>query len=360
MNPPEQLSAARRRRMQVRLLAWFDKYRRELPWRNSRDPYRIWVSEVMLQQTTVKAVTPLFLQFVERFPTLKELANASEQEVLHAWQGLGYYRRARWLHQAARQIMADFEGEFPATPETLELLPGIGLYTRNAILSQAFDQRLPIVEANTLRVLTRLQASRLDPKSGAGAAWLWNAAEELLPKARCGDWNQALMELGAIVCTVKAPNCLNCPLRKDCVARTLGVVSDLPVASKRAHRIEEREVGLLVRSPAGFLIVQLPAKARRWGTMWTIPTRVVAEGASELDAANALATELGLKSPALVPHGKLSYIVTRHRITLTLFAVHKRSPKINLAAWPDHRWIDSKEANQYPMSTHQRRLFTDL
>jgi A/G-specific adenine glycosylase len=256
--------------------------------------------------------------------------------------------------------MADFDGEFPTTPETLDRLPGIGRYTRNAILSQAFDQRLPIVEANSLRVLTRLHASRVDAKSSEGVTWLWNTAEELLPKARCGDWNQALMELGAMVCTVKEPKCSTCPVRTDCQARKLGMVEELPVASKRALRIEEREVGLLVRSPAGDLIVQLPAKARRWGTMWTIPTRVVAEGASELDAANTLATELGLKSPALVPHSKLNYIVTRHRITLTVFATHQRSPKINLVAWPDHRWIDSKEVNQYPMSTHQRRLFTDI
>jgi A/G-specific adenine glycosylase len=345
--------------MQVRLLAWFDEHRRELPWRNSRDPYRIWVSEVMLQQTTVKAVTPLFIKFIQRFPTVVELANSTEQEVLHAWQGLGYYRRARWLHQAAKRIMADFHGQFPTTPEALDTLPGIGRYTRNAILSQAFDQRLPIVEANSLRVLTRLQASRLEPKSTAGSAWLWKAAEQLLPKTRCGDWNQALMELGAMICTVKAPKCSACPVFTDCQARKLGVADALPVTSKSAEKIVEREVGLLIQSTAGVLIVQLPSNARRWGTMWTIPTHVVEDGATELDAANALAKELGLKSPALVLHNKLSYIVTRHRITLTVFAVHQRTPKLKFADWPDHRWIDSNKASQYPMSTHQRRLFND-
>ena len=345
--------------MRMRLLAWFDEHRRELPWRHSRDPYSIWVSEVMLQQTTVKAVTPLFIKFVERFPTLSNLAKATEQEVLHAWQGLGYYRRARWLHQAARQIVSEFNGQFPNMPETLDMLPGIGRYTRNAILSQAFDQRLPIVEANSLRVLTRLFASRLDTKSSAGSAWLWNAAEEMLPKTRCGDWNQAIMELGAVVCTVKTPNCPACPVRDDCQAHRLGIVGELPVTSKRALRIEEREVGLLLRSPAGFLIVQRPASARRWGMMWSIPTRTIVAGMNEIDAGRVLATDIGLKQPVLRPHARQSYIVTRHRITLIVFAVRDRVGKLNLSSWADHRWVTAAEAKYYPMSTHQRRLFND-
>jgi A/G-specific adenine glycosylase len=356
MKPPESFTAAQRRRVQTRLLAWFDQHRRELPWRKNRDAYRIWVSEVMLQQTTVKAVMPLFNQFMALFPTVQDLAKATEQQVLHAWQGLGYYRRARWLHQAAQHIVNEFDRVMPMTAEAWDTLPGIGRYTRNAILSQAFDQRLPIVEANSLRVMSRWFASRYDPKSGEGVAWLWDAAETMMPKSRCGDWNQALMELGALVCTVKEPRCDVCPVRTVCHAHKQGVQHELPVLAKRAEKIVEQEVGLLVRSLAGVLLVQLPPTARRWGTMWTIPTAPV-EG-DEAVAGRTLANQLGLKKPKLLPHSKLAYIVTRHRITLTVYAVDVYSKVLDLSSWADHRWVTLADVAEYPMSTHQRRLFS--
>ncbi len=359
MNPPVQLSATQRRRLQVRLLGWFDDHRRELPWRNDRDPYCIWVSEVMLQQTTVKAVLPLYLKFLECFPTVFILAKATEQDVLRAWQGLGYYRRARWLHTAAQKIVTQHSGTFPTTPDEWDTLPGVGRYTRNAILSQAFDQRLPIVEANSLRVLSRLCASWLDPKSGAGVDWLWQTAAELLPKSRCGDWNQALMELGALVCTVNAPKCEECPVRTDCQSRKLGVADELPVASKHVEKISESEIGLLIRSSSGVLLIQLPAKARRWGTMWTIPTHAVDDGKSELETAQSFAHKLGLKND-IVPYTTVSYIVTRHRITLTVFQVQDETATLNHDQWIDHDWVTASSASNYPMSTHQRRLLMKI
>ena len=179
------------------LLAWFDKHRRDLPWRENRDPYRIWVSEVMLQQTTVAAVVPYFHRFLAAFPTLHSLADADEQQVLKLWEGLGYYRRARHLHAAAKQL-AEFDTP-PNDPEVWAELPGVGRYILGAVLSQAFDRKLPIVEANTLRVLARLFAYPGDPREGEGKTWVWSAAESLLPTKRAGDFNQAMMELGALV-----------------------------------------------------------------------------------------------------------------------------------------------------------------
>jgi A/G-specific adenine glycosylase len=188
------------RTIRRRLLAWFARHQRDLPWRANRDPYRIWVSEVMLQQTQVSTVIPYFKRFLEAFPTLIDLAEADEQDVLRLWEGLGYYRRARDLHRAARSLAAEFDGRIPDDPEAWQALPGVGRYILGAVLSQAFDRRLPIVETNSQRVLCRLFGQRADPRRGPGRHWLWQVAERLLPMRRVGEFNQALMELGALIC----------------------------------------------------------------------------------------------------------------------------------------------------------------
>ena len=228
-------AAAPRRRLSRRLLDWFARRRRDLPWRRDRDPYRIWVSEVMLQQTQAATVVPYFERFLQAFPTLADLAAADEQQVLRLWEGLGYYRRARDLLRTARLLAASHGGRFPDDPVALEGLPGLGRYTRNAVLSQAFDRRLPILEANSRRVLCRLFGRTGDPSLAPEQRWLWDAAEALLPSRRVGDFNQALMELGALVCTPDAPRCSECPLADDCVARRLGLQDAIP-ARRRARR----------------------------------------------------------------------------------------------------------------------------
>ena len=199
------------------------------PWRrHDRNPYRIWVSEVMLQQTQVATVIPYFERFLHAFPTLADLASAAEHDVLHLWEGLGYYRRARDLHQAARQLVSLHGGQFPKEPQTLATLPGMGRYTVGAVLSQAFDRRLPILEANSQRVLCRLFGLREDPRNGPMRRVLWHLAEQLLPMRGAGQFNQALMELGALVCTATAPRCDDCPLATGCVARRLGLQERFP------------------------------------------------------------------------------------------------------------------------------------
>src|SRR5262249_26065537 len=195
-----------------RLRAWFDRHRRDLPWRRDRDPYRVWVSEVMLQQTTVAAVGPYFERFLAAFPSLADLAAADEQDVLRLWEGLGYYRRPRHLHAAPRRLVSEHGGTLPDDPAVWRDLPGVGRYILGAVLSQAFDRRLPIVEANSLRVLCRLFGYAGDPRSGEGQRWLWETAETVLPAERVGDFNQALMGLGALGCTPAAPPCGRCPL----------------------------------------------------------------------------------------------------------------------------------------------------
>jgi A/G-specific adenine glycosylase len=191
-----------------RLLAWYDAHRRELPWRVSRDPYRVWLSEIMLQQTRVAAVIEYYQEFLRRFPTIKKLAAAREASVLAAWSGLGYYRRARTMHAAARVIVYERGGSFPANAEELRMLPGVGRYTAAAIASIAFDKPVAVVDGNVERVLQRISGKRF-----AGEE-LWTAAHHLLDARRPGDFNQAMMELGATVCTPRMPTCLMCPVIK--------------------------------------------------------------------------------------------------------------------------------------------------
>src|SRR4051794_9346095 len=269
-----------------RLLAWFDKHRRDLPWRQDRDPYRIWVSEVMLQQTTVAAVVPYFERFLAAFPTLADLAAADEQDVLKLWEGLGYYRRARHLHQAARRLTAEHGDALPDDPAVWRELPGVGRYILGAVLSQAFDRRLPIVEANSLRVLCRLFGYAGDPRGGEGQRWLWETAAKVLPAKRAGDFNQALMELGALVCTPAAPRCGDCPLAGECEARKRGLQEVIPRKADRPDVTEVRGGARGVRRGSRVLLVQRPADARRWANMWELPHGELKPGES-YDAAAA-------------------------------------------------------------------------
>ena len=241
-----------------RLLNWFDQHRRNLPWRNNRDPYRIWVSEVMLQQTTVAAAIPYFERFIATYPTLTALAAADEQDVLKLWAGLGYYRRARHLHAAAQQIVADHGSRLPDDPAVWAGLPGVGRYILGAVLSQAFDRKLPIVEANSLRVLSRLFGYRGNPRTGDGKTWVWRAAAVILPTKRVGDLNQAVMELGALVCTPKKPACGKCPLMKKCVANRLGLVDAIPPKQKPALVIQVHEVAIVIRDGSKVLLCRRP------------------------------------------------------------------------------------------------------
>ena len=205
-----------------RLLAYYDGGHRDLPWRTTRDPYRIWLSEIMLQQTRVETVEPRYRRFLERFPTVDALAAASAEEVCEEWAGLGYYSRARNLHSAARQVVEEHGGRLPAGATELRRLPGIGRYTAGAISSIAYGLPEPVVDGNVARVLSRLDAVSAPASSAAGSAHLWALAGTLARGPRAGDVNQALMELGATVCTPRAPRCESCPLRSGCVARAQG------------------------------------------------------------------------------------------------------------------------------------------
>ena len=218
------------------LLAWYRKHHRKLPWRESRDPYRIWVSEIMLQQTQVATAVPYYARFLDRFPDVAALARARRGDVLAAWAGLGYYRRARHLHEAAGLVVREHAGSVPSDPRAFAALPGVGRYTLGAVLSMGFGRSLPVLDGNVARVFSRLTAEPVTIKRPADTKRLWDLAERLMPKAAGsshrtrlpGQWNQALMELGAMVCTPRSPRCSACPVRSHCAAHARGLQHEPP------------------------------------------------------------------------------------------------------------------------------------
>lgn len=339
-----------------RLLNWYDRHRRDLPWRPPRtdapvpasvDPYLVLVSELMLQQTQVETVIPYFRRFIERFPTLADLALADEQEVLRLWQGLGYYARARNLQQATQKVMADFDGRLPPDIKSLRTLPGVGRYTAGAISSIAFGRRAPILDGNVIRVLCRLDRIEGDPRDPATQEVLWARAEEVLPRARVGDFNSALMELGAVVCSPRAPRCLLCPARGNCDAFIAGVQEKLPPPKKaRPTPLRKRWVFCIRRqTPAGeeWLIEQRPANGR-WAAMWQF---VTIEATTTPPNDQSLSGRLPLKISAPTAVGVVTHALTHRRYQFEVFQCNA-SEELPLSDHP-RRWTALADLGRYPL-----------
>ncbi len=260
--PPEEVAK--------RLLAWYDKAGRDLPWRQTRDPYRIWLSEIMLQQTTVSAVLGYYRRFLETFPGVQELAAASFEEVVDQWVGLGYYARARNLHAAAQQVVERFGGKFPADIDSLMSLAGVGRSTAGAIASLAFEMPAPILDANVRRVLCRLFALQEPPRSASAEKKLWAWAGRLTPENGVHDYTQAIMDLGALVCTPRNPRCEVCPLSELCQARRLDLVDQLPLKAAKKEIPLRRQLALLLVSGDQCLVQRRPARGLLGG-LWEFP-----------------------------------------------------------------------------------------
>jgi len=296
-------------------LTWYDRHRRDLPWRENRDPYRVWVSEIMLQQTRVETVIPYYRRFLERFDTVEALAAAEVGEMLALWSGLGYYRRGRQMHAAAREIVA--RGEFPRTPEELATLPGIGEYTAAAVASIAFGVAVPVLDGNVERVLSRLLASAEDPKKRTVRRRLSAAAGKLLDPARPGDSNQALMELGATVCTPLRPTCLLCPLREGCRGAAQGRPEAYPPARRRRAQEKVRHLVALVEQGEGLLLFRRPEGSDLLAGTWELPWL-------ELDPAGGLRGAKGeAPEEALAHRYGGAWIVGEHLATVRHSITHR-------------------------------------
>jgi A/G-specific adenine glycosylase len=336
------------------LLPWYRRQRRDLPWRRDPEPYRVWISEVMLQQTTVKTVLPYYERFLARFPGVAALAAADEEEVLAAWSGLGYYHRARNLHRAARYLAANHGGRFPRRLEAALAVPGVGLYTASAVLSIAYGVALPVVDGNVRRVLARLRGLR-------GPAWrsdgaYYNLAEELLDRAAPGDWNQALMELGATVCKPRQPACPACPLRRGCRARAEGVQEELPEGRPRRAPVAVTVAAAVVERQGRLLLVRRD-EGRLMGRMWEIPQTSL-ETRGRPDLAGELRERYGLdvQPGALVARAR--HAITYRRIRLEAYrAALRRQPPSDSDRF---RWVAPEEIAGLPVSSLTRKVVRGL
>jgi A/G-specific adenine glycosylase len=349
---------SQRQTLRRRLLAWFVTHQRDLPWRRSRDPYHVWISEIMLQQTQVATVGNYFDRFIHRFPNVCRLAAADETDVLRAWEGLGYYRRARQLHAASKQIVCEYGGRFPDDAAKLQKLPGIGRYTAGAIASIAYGARYPILEANTVRLFSRLIAYRGNPHTQTGQRPLWRFAEELLPQKRMAEFNQALMELGALVCTPSEPKCAKCPLSTLCVAYSRGLQHQIPLRKPRPVYTELREAAVIVRKN-GSVLLRRCGEAERWAGLWDFP-RFAVESHGPLFAGDELATKVESQTGIACAPGALlktmRHGVTRYRITLECYNAEYVGGGIRSARNSSVRWLPIVELPTIPLSTTGRRI----
>jgi A/G-specific adenine glycosylase len=338
-----------------KLLAWHAREgRHDLPWQHPRSAYRVWLSEIMLQQTQVRTVIPYFENFLIRFPDMRDLAEASEQEVMQAWAGLGYYSRARNLHKTAHICMQQHGGELPRDFDALTALPGIGRSTAGAILSQAHGGRFAIVDANVKRVLTRFFAITGDAASTAVGKQLWALAESLLPESRMADYSQAIMDLGATVCSRSKPACTRCPLAEHCRALQTDSVTHFP-QRKIAKKIPQREKFMLIllNSSGEILLERRPDKGI-WGGLHSLPE------ADDADTASRLAAKLANHGQAPQALAPVAHVFSHFRLTIRPLLFSACTPKTQIADNDTKVWVARVELPQYGLPAPIKKILMSL
>jgi A/G-specific adenine glycosylase len=347
----------------TQLLSWFRNNQRDLPWRHERSPYRVWLSEMMLQQTQVDTVIPYFHRFLDRFPTIEALAAAPLGDVLKLWEGLGYYARARNLHKAAQVIVNERQGEWPHTVEGLLALPGIGRYTAGAIASLAFDVTAPVLDGNVIRVLCRVFAIQRDPKVPKVREELWQLAEALLPareRGEAGEFNEGLMELGALICTPRNPKCMECPLAKYCEARKLGLQDQLPIKSARKPLPHYDVTAAVIRHRRHILIAQRPFGGRLGG-LWEFPGGKVEPGETLPQCLRReIKEELGVRIKVGKPITSVDHAYTHFKITLFAFECELLSGTPQVLQVQDFKWVRMRELEQYAFAKTDLKIIEAL
>ncbi|MEO6573003.1 MAG: A/G-specific adenine glycosylase [Polyangiaceae bacterium] len=326
--------------LQRPLLGWYMGARRDLPWRRTRDPYAIWLSEIMLQQTRVDTVIPYYERFMAAFPTVGALAEAPLDDVLSLWSGLGYYRRARMMHSASKQVTSEMGGTFPSSPEALLEVQGIGRYTAGAVASIAFGHPAPLVDGNVARVLARIFAIDDDVRGTVGLAKIWKLAGELVPAVGAGDWNQALMELGAMVCVPRDPRCLVCPVRASCAANAQGRQHELPVLKAKTKPVAWSGMAL-VGSKGTRVLLARRRQDRLFGGLWEPPTVPSSD-----DPRGAFEELLGLRLPSLHEVGEVKHVLSHRRMTLSVHHATLRGAAALHASSVDYDAIELVERSR--------------
>lgn len=310
------------RSFRQRLIDWYSTNHRQLPWRDTNNPYHIWVSEIMLQQTQVATVIDYYHRFLKRFPTVESLARAPQEDVLEHWSGLGYYRRARSLHAAAQQIVESLGGEFPNSVETIQELHGIGRYTAGAIASFAFDQPAPILEANTIRLFSRIMAITESTQLSSVQNQLWQFAAEILPTGNgSGKLNQAVMELGSLICTPQNPKCQSCPIRKQCRAHELGLEGQIPLVLKKPKAEPLVHVGAVIQDRQGRFLLRQNDSSQWWQDLWDLPwVEIAVRKSLKLDASErheieqTFSERLGIRVQVEQQLASVRHAVTKYKV----------------------------------------------
>ena len=347
--------------LQSDLLTWYDQHAADLPWRENHDPYRVWLSEIMLQQTQVETVKPYFARFMAAYPTVEALAAASLSDVLKLWEGLGYYSRARNLHQAAQSIVRDFNGHFPRTAEGLQKLPGIGRYTAGAIASIAFGEVAPVLDGNVIRVFARLTDLADDVTQPTVKDRLWKLAEEWLPAERPGDHNQALMELGRTICKPRNPLCKTCPIQIHCLAFANGTQAQRPVKKQKAATPHyDVTAGIIWNDKGQLLIAQRPLDGLLGG-LWEFPGGKLEPGET---LSECLQRELFEELAIEVEVGDLFTVVqhgfTHFKITLHAFTCRYRSGEPRAIGVRDWAWVKPADLEKYSFGKADREVIRAL
>lgn len=341
------------------LLIWYDQFGRDLPWRQNRDPYAIWVSEIMLQQTQVKTVIPYYQQWLTQFPTIEALAIADQQQVLKAWQGLGYYARARNLHRAAQQVVNCYAGKFPRQLEQVLGLAGIGRTTAGGILSAAFDQPVAILDGNVKRILARLVGLRVPPSKALNQLWQWS--ESLLDSTRPRDFNQALMDLGATVCTPRNPACDRCPWVSCCQAYALDLQSSIPMREARSP-LPHKLIGVaVIWNDQGQILIDKRRQDGLLGGLWEFP-------GGKLELGETISTcirreikeELGIEIEVGDRLVAIDHVYTHFSVTLTVHHCRHLSGQPQPLACDEIRWVTLDEIDQYPFPKANTQIIAAL
>jgi A/G-specific adenine glycosylase len=354
MSTPESLPDARALRR--RLLAWYDRHgRKSLPWQRARDPYRIWVSEIMLQQTQVSTVIPYYTRFLQRFPDVQSLARARLDSVLHHWTGLGYYARARNLKKAAEVIVREHGGRFPRTLDEVAALPGIGRSTAGAILAFAFGQCHPILDGNVKRVLARLHAIDAPVTQRETEQRLWTLAERYTPRARVADYTQAIMDLGATLCRPRQPDCPRCPLARDCAAQAAGEAEHYPVRAARKTVPVRKTAMLMIRDARGRVLLAQRPPAGVWGGLWSFP-----ECSAVADAARHCRREFGLEIHAGKPWPELRHSFSHYHLLITPVPARVTGESTGAMENPPTVWYNPGQPDARGLSAPVKQLLLRL
>lgn len=339
---------------------WFASQQRPLPWRETYAPYQVWVSEIMLQQTQVKTALPYFDRWMKTLPSIKDVAAASEDTILKLWEGLGYYSRARNLQKAAIVIMDEFGGVFPQDHESIHKLPGIGPYTAGAICSIAFNQEHPIVDGNIIRLIARLLNDSDNTRLPKNVKKYWQRSEQLIPLGKAREFNQSMMEFGALMCTPKKTKCGECPLQSVCESYSEGTVESIPNRGKATEKVS-LQVSLAVIKKSNKFFIQKREKGGLMGGLWEFPGGKIEKGETPKEAIHReIGEELGVSIKNLKSVMKIKHAYTKYLVDLHCFTADIGEGDIRLAAATEHKWVELGKLENYPFPAANVKLIREL